>query len=197
MGFLQRSPFALLGAIGLLSLAQDLLQWHEWIGAWLDAWQAVSRPVIGFLFGWIPDLFGWPFPWWAKDYLAVGIIHSGMNFRMSSLIPDNIGRTLSPFFHFGPKQIQSNPIFYRSIFMFYDFLVWPVVFVSQCLTFFSGRYRYSYRTKNILNADIIEARKNQYSTYFETLIYAFIITGINYVLIFDVVGGAIDTQTVS
>lgn len=35
-------------AIGLLSLAKVIVQWMQDLGVWLDAWQPVMRPDIGF-----------------------------------------------------------------------------------------------------------------------------------------------------
>lgn len=92
--FLQRTPFALLGAVGLLSLIQDLMQWQEHIGAWLDAWQAVTRPIWDFLLGWLFEWFGWEMPWWAKDYLTMGAIGSGARFRVGMAAGGSLFRSI-------------------------------------------------------------------------------------------------------
>lgn len=80
-GFLLRQPFALLGAVALLSLAQDLLTWQENINTWLNAFQAVTRPIWDFLLGWFFEWVGWEFPCRVKDYLTVGVVMSGMSLR--------------------------------------------------------------------------------------------------------------------
>jgi hypothetical protein len=72
---------AILGALGLLSLAEDLLQWQDQFQTWIDAWQAFSRPIAMFLFGWLANLSPWELPDWWMDYIAMGIIVSASSAR--------------------------------------------------------------------------------------------------------------------
>ena len=76
MSGILRQPMAILGAIGLLSLAEDLLQWQEQVQTWIDAWQAFSQPVVSFAFGWLVNLLPFDPPSWWTEYAAMGIIVS-------------------------------------------------------------------------------------------------------------------------
>jgi hypothetical protein len=74
LGIAFRQFGALLGAVGLLSLLKDALEWQHNLALYLDAFRALTRPIATFLFGWIAELFHWSFPGWEKDYLTVGVI---------------------------------------------------------------------------------------------------------------------------
>ncbi|MEM9141324.1 MAG: hypothetical protein AAGB15_15955 [Pseudomonadota bacterium] len=80
--FLSRTPFTLLGAIGLFSLVSDFVALQKDIDRWIDAWKSVTRPIWDFLLGWLFDWIGWAMPWWLKDYLTVGLIVGGMAVRL-------------------------------------------------------------------------------------------------------------------
>lgn len=71
-----RHVSAMFAAFSLLGLLKhlNLLTWQKTVARWIDAFQAFTRPVATFLFGWLPALFGWQFPGWLKDYLVVGVI---------------------------------------------------------------------------------------------------------------------------
>jgi hypothetical protein len=76
-------PFVILGALGLLSFAHDAIPWRHDLLGWLDAWRMVTHTVTQFLFGWIPPLLHLPFPGWAQDYLAMGLICAASWFMAS------------------------------------------------------------------------------------------------------------------
>ena len=78
---LLRQPFAILSAFGLLSFAHDAIHWHQYFATWIDAWQAVTRPVVQAIFGWLPAWLHPPFPDWSKDYATMGLIVSGCSSR--------------------------------------------------------------------------------------------------------------------
>jgi hypothetical protein len=76
-----RQPMAILSAIGMLSLAEDLLQWQEQFQTWIDAWQAFSRPLALFLFGWLNNILPWALPYWWTEYVTMGMIICGILVR--------------------------------------------------------------------------------------------------------------------
>ncbi|MEO1775640.1 MAG: hypothetical protein AAFS07_11880 [Pseudomonadota bacterium] len=75
------TPFALLGAVGLLSLVSDFVGLADDVRALMEAWKAVTRPIWDVTLGPIFQWFGWPLPWWLKDYLTMGVIHAAMALR--------------------------------------------------------------------------------------------------------------------
>lgn len=85
ISFLQRQPFILLGAIGLVSLVDGLVDLPSDIGLWIDAWQAVTRPIWNFLLGWLFAFFSIDFPWWVADYLTLGFITLGSGIRVAKI----------------------------------------------------------------------------------------------------------------
>ncbi len=74
--FMSRTPFAILGAIGLFSIVGQFMALEENIYLTLKAWRDVTRPVWGFAFGWFFELFGWSFSSFLKDYLSLGVLTS-------------------------------------------------------------------------------------------------------------------------
>lgn len=81
--FLSRSPFALLGGIGLFSLVSDFLTLQEDIQNWIAAWEAVTRPIWEFMLGWLFKYLNIPFSDWIKDYFTMGFITLGGAIRLS------------------------------------------------------------------------------------------------------------------
>jgi hypothetical protein len=77
------NPFVILGAFGLLSFTHDAVPWRPELLSWLDGWRRVTRTVTQCLFGWIPPLLLLPFPGWAQDYLAMGLICAASWFTAS------------------------------------------------------------------------------------------------------------------
>lgn len=76
--FTASTPFALLGAFGLLGLADGFLTIPDQVQVMLTAWENVTRPIWDFLLGWIFKTLNLSFPNWLKDYLTVGVVHYGM-----------------------------------------------------------------------------------------------------------------------
>jgi hypothetical protein len=164
MGFLSRQPFALLGALGLISLVQDLLQWQEQIGLWIDAWQAVTRPIIQFLFGWIPALLKWPFPWWAQDYLTLSLISAGAFVRAA--VVTNID-------DFNRRLTDDKLSVYIGLTLFYIFaiFIWPVAVVFKVIPDLAR----SYKSNKEISGTLV---------FLETFVWAALIIAINYALLF-------------
>lgn len=76
-----RQPFAVLGALGIISMIRDLITLHGDILVLIHAYQSMTQPIWSFLFGWVFDWLQAPFPGWIKDYLTLGTIISGANAR--------------------------------------------------------------------------------------------------------------------
>lgn len=125
-GFIFRVPYVVIGAIGLLSLIDGLLTFHRWIDQWIDAWQATTRPIWEFAFGWIFAFFNMDIPPLFCDYLTVGVIVTGMFIRADNT-PSTFRSNLALLVFIGP--------------------VWPGFFFSfskQYLLLITGRAKAGY-----------------------------------------------------
>jgi hypothetical protein len=84
MDFLIRLPFALLGALALLSIVSQLVPFQADFGPWLASWQQVTRAAWDFVLGPIAQHTGFDIPSYAKDYLTAGVIFSAAYYWMGS-----------------------------------------------------------------------------------------------------------------
>lgn len=150
--FMGRTPFAILGAIGLLSMASQFINLADDIENWLKVWKAVTRPV----WEWIAGLIGYELPNWLKDYLTVGVIHAGMYvrtryFERKSSVHSDL---------FFDREIGDHQFLTAVwVYPFYG-LLWPVYFVSFLL---------------LISIDVIDPDKSyplskSFSVYLETVI---------------------------
>lgn len=80
--FLQRQPFALLGAVGILGLVDGLLQLPKYLAQWVNAWQEITRPVWEFLLGWFFSIFDMSVPFYVSDYFTMVAITAAACFRV-------------------------------------------------------------------------------------------------------------------
>lgn len=77
-GLILRQPFAVFGAISLISLASDIVVLDQNIVTVVSAIRTIFYYIWEFLFIWLPfDLASWQ-----MDYMTVGAIVSGMTVRM-------------------------------------------------------------------------------------------------------------------
>jgi hypothetical protein len=111
-----RVLLALGGAFGLLGLVGEATRIHYAIQSWLEAYQAVMRPLVGFLFGWIAAAFGTDFPDQLKDYVIVGLFTAGGIFRY--------------YWYYHRPVVLSKGI-YTSVIAFF---AWPVFFIYYAYT---------------------------------------------------------------
>ncbi len=191
MNFFQRAPFALLGAVGLVSLASGAMQLEQNIADWLAVWKAITRPIWEFLFGWIFAWIGIEMPWWLKDYLSMGAIFSGMILRMRffrwHLVNTGKMETLNirvlSFEVSEAKKGQWARFYFGDLVlrMVFNFFFWPLEIAFRFM-----RFRRFYLDKT-MSADVRSMILGSYQIYFETFFFALIIIAINYALIF---GGA-------
>ncbi len=168
-----RQPMAILGALGLLSLAEDLLQWQDQFQTWIDAWQAFSRPVAMFFFGWLIDLWPWNLPDWVLDYLIAGSIVA------ISLVRAQVIATYSNYYSYLKLSKSSGLSFNRS--MLNNFVIAQFVFIALSplvilfwpLSIIYCLYLYSFRAQNDFD-------KNALMVFFESFIWAALLIAINY-----------------
>lgn len=170
MRALLRQPVSVMGALGLLSLAGDLLQWQDHLGEWLAAWGIFSGLVASLLFGWLVERLPWALPSWWPDYVTIGLIVAGAMFRSGmprarSLIEDD--RT------FRGRVVQAAVIgtpFWT--------VAWPVA--TALMTYLFVR-SLSFREE----AAIRETQwiRDQAAIFFEFFLWAALIIAINYGLL--------------
>ena len=75
--FLSRQPFAILGAIGLVSLADVAMEFPSYIQDWIHIWNSVTTTAWGFILGWISITLSS----FQIDYFSLGLVFSGAIFR--------------------------------------------------------------------------------------------------------------------
>lgn len=154
---MSRPVMAVLGAIGLLNITSSFLVLDQNIRDTIDAWQAVTRPVWDYLFGWLFNAFGIDFLWWHKDYLTSGLVFSGMYHRaMKDGYPD---------FYDTKKTPRGSPLTYILI----AFIFWPIAFYLII--------HYTY-----VESPPIFKKKSQV-VFWETAIFFLIFIAANYALI--------------
>jgi hypothetical protein len=105
---------ALLGAVGLLSLLKDAMEWQHNLALYLDAFRAFTRPIAGFLFGWIPAMFHLSLTGAAKDFLTVGLIVSSAYLRTAAHHDKNALRSV-------------ETLKYTAL----AFLIWPILVITM------------------------------------------------------------------
>ena len=142
---LQRQPFAILGAIALLSLARDLLQLHSWLSTWIDAWQAITRPISTFLLG---GFFKWlhlALSDKLKDYFSIGLVVFGMNFRAGMYATTHSEHLATHFLGIRLFSFRSDnrlAIIADTILLFLEALFfWPAVILFRISFFLQERKR--------------------------------------------------------
>ena len=201
---LSRTPFAILGAFGLLSLASGSLQWQQNIGDWLQAFQFFSRNLWQFLLGWFWEVIGWKLTNWAKDYFTMGLIVLGMevratmSFRKSYMIEFELtdgssahGLTVSGYVetdHMHPKNI-----IFRLLLAFF---LWPASIALKIFHSwhysrinFGDRVLGDEQSRNRVNAAFGRVMTEERNVYFETISWAGLIIVINYGLLIGNGGG--------
>lgn len=77
ISLLVRQPYAILGALGYLGLADSAIQWKSFLKRWIEAWSAFSHRVNEIVFGWLYGLINWDPPPIVYDYVTMGLITSG------------------------------------------------------------------------------------------------------------------------
>ena len=104
--FLERQPFVLLGAFGILALIDGLLQLPKYLAQWVSAWQSITRPIWEIIIGWGFHIFNMELPVLISDYLTMGVITAAASMRVD--------------------HANNLKIYPRSILI--DFLLWPKLF---------------------------------------------------------------------
>lgn len=161
--FFGRSPFVLLGALGLLSLPGGLIEWQKDIAFFIDG------------FAWASDLFWWPWNWltdwlfglrlhpWWQTYLTMGIIVSGAFLRgiiANETEHDDESNFLNAYILIGVTYTLLWPFVFLILLMF----TWP-------------------KPKTDRQKEIVEANKNVAPVFSETFIVALLILALNYALL--------------
>lgn len=147
--------FSILGAFGILSLASDIMPFERHIASAIELWQDLTRPVIEAAFGWVFEMFGLEFPWWLKDYLIMCIVATGMLARTYLKVNGNFRDALDGF----REQFWRNVVF---------IVFWPYPFYVGLRKIFIEKHPLD---------------RKGFLIYFETIVWAVIVIGVNYILI--------------
>ena len=110
---------AMVGAIGIAGLADDIIAWRGFIADAVAGWNFVVRPAMDFLFGWAFDLLGWHYPEWAKDLAGLYFIIAGAHMRLLSYVAsDSYGyETVTDI-----QPLKNMPVLVRAL----RAVAWPV-----------------------------------------------------------------------
>ena len=169
MKSLFRQPFAILGAFGLLTFAHDVVHWNEYVLSWLDAWRTVTRVIISCTIGWVFDQLHVHFSNDAKDYVAMGALVFGAMLRAANA--DNM-------IGYGDRIIYK--IFAIIIILVCGVIMWPMTLTAYA---FIGFAQIANKTWLVKIPDDFK-RGVPLDVFFESFIWAAIIIGINYALLY-------------
>jgi hypothetical protein len=161
---LSRQPFAIIGAFGLLSFAHDSITWQTDVLSWIDAWRHVSRPIVQFIFGWIPSCIHMEVPSFAKDYLSVGLVIASATVRAASHNAERFG--IHYYF------IVPFVILFWSI-------IWPY-WMSIALIRIAGNFIGASFGDDPETAELQTARAQ---VFFEFVLWAAVVVAINFALV--------------
>lgn len=144
IGLLSRVPGGILGGLGLVSLLSGAIELHSGVLKIVTAYQSITQPVWDLLIGWLFRWLDWPFPWWVKDYLTMGVISAAASFRASiPLVKQSPmlrrARLTATIFAglFWPIDMIGNATLYfrrsevgQFVGIFFDFLMWALIIIA-------------------------------------------------------------------
>ncbi len=173
LDFLTNRLGAFFGAVGILTFADAAIDFHHYMGDWIQIWTSITRPVWDFLLGWVFDYFGMSVPWWVKDYLTMGVITFGMSLRTmtsnegSDTLADLfLSKRLVSFNWSLTETFQDSPLLWV--------LLWPKV--------------WAYVVSYIIWDEFVDGDLKAIATFFESFAYALLVIASSYALIFYGVG---------
>lgn len=207
--FLWRTPFAIFGAFGLLSLStgSGVLQVDSNIEAWIIIWKSITRPIWETIFWPIETITNYTIPKPILDYLSMGFVFCGMSIR-AAIISETINRQRVFSSYPGDRRLppfltrdELLRIFLRSAIT--SFLFWPfilvfllirtIVIMSKPSGFEGSEAEYTgpyadrigrdlgFERREALNfREVVSATK----IYWETFTWFVIVIAINYALLF-------------
>jgi len=127
-------------------MLKGLITLHEDVLVLVNAYQAVTQPVLDFLLGWLFRWLDWPFPWWAKDYLTMSVVVAAASTRSSLLVMREGYRNVSPSFRllstffaslFWPLELLGNSVMLLSrpgyrpyLGTFFEFIFWTLIIIA-------------------------------------------------------------------
>ena len=187
--FLGRTPFVLLGVLGLFSIVGTFMTLEENIAETLRAWRTVTRPIWEFLFSWPFDL---SLPWFLKDYLTLGVIVLGMQMRSTHAAEKKFRRQVKiPWEPEDPFEGDTRGQKFMKKFFAILFLVPMLLFALAIWPLFT----YLSRPKNLLSLRprsqgmlehqmaVFSQRRYMNLVFWETGVFFLILIALNYTLI--------------
>lgn len=197
LSFLARTPATFLAALGLLSLASNVLDIQKNVQDWIDAWTTVTRPVWDYTIALLAPLLGFDLKNWMKDYLTVGVIVAGMHIRFrfvyerqfAAFYEQHPGSGAAPVVTPAPEMLK---------YFLYIPLIWPLSLVLQLYMTYLVHFKFYdfYWTKHdvdhdsgimtsklydyaarrwLVTAEVFEGEKKIYrnalSVYWETIMF--------------------------
>lgn len=125
---LWRQPWAILAALGLLSLLSHIVALPQDLLILIEQFQAILRPATQFLFGWFLGLFATEIPTWLWDYFTMGLITAACSFRVLVLLGTS-----------GDQKLTVGVGVLVGLILFVAWLLWPLFTFSMTRAAFSSK----------------------------------------------------------
>lgn len=184
--FLGRAPFVLIGVVSITAIVGNFVTLLDNIALTAEVWRSVTRPIWGFLVGWLFDLFEVELQWWLKDYLSMGVVTSAMIFR-SEAAYKNIAVKVGSFDPDDDIQmwVQKTYDHWRDwlvqlITLVMPIFLWPLVWYWRIRRSAVGSSLHYFEE---LPSIVKHANKERQAVFWETVIWTLILLVANYVLI--------------
>ncbi|MEQ1713836.1 MAG: hypothetical protein ABL908_20900 [Hyphomicrobium sp.] len=176
--FILRSPLAILGALGFVSLLKGVMQLHEDVLYVVNGFQAVTHPIWDYTIGRFVELSSlW------KSYLTMGLIVEGASLRAALAEIDKTVPLTIPFIPLDPIPARAaNRLFtILSVVLSPLFVpIWPWTLAAACYRYFVAK-RYPRGWPQFLSR--ISSQQSD-MIFFEFLVWAALIIAFSYALIF-------------
>lgn len=193
MNFLARQPFALFGALAFLGLLKDIMTVQSDLAMVLDAVRSVTRPIWDFVFGWLQI----EVPSFVKDYLTMGVISSGIAFRLAAYQFRQLGDMFTdityypfsiPIERFGYQVFPSSGNLRKAGYLVLgtvdSLFLWPLVLADK-IRGLSYRKEYEFNMDGeYIGPEYAKVQKKGQDMYFETFAWISILLVGNYALIY-------------
>lgn len=170
-----RQPMAILGALGFISLLSGVAKIHEDMRFLIEAFQTMTHPIWEYTLGPVVRWLGLPFPWWAKDYLTMGLIVGAALFRAFWTFTSVFGAQLGQ--RPDTRVLMANGFEFSVV----NGIAWP--FALAAMLYMRVRLRSSneeFKRYSELPITAMPAIRAYTRIFFEFLLWATLLLAVNY-----------------